>query len=228
MRFHTLPRAAVTTSNDASSSHAVRDGRIAERIAELIDCGRDFHQRGWMLATAGNLSVRTGRDPLRYAITASGGDKGRLTHDDFVELGLGRTAPSSPRRTSAETGVHDRLYATRAPGAILHVHGPAMTLVSRALLAEGALVLEGWEYVKALGFWDRDAVVRVPIVPNHHDLDALADAVADAATDVPVVLVAGHGAYAWGDTVFDARRHVEATEFLCSLAWEWRRAGFAG
>jgi methylthioribulose-1-phosphate dehydratase len=195
--------------------------------ALLIEAGTEFYRRGWMLATAGNLSHRLQTDPLAYRITASGGHKGRLGTDDFLDMGAGMTPLHSlGRRPSAETTVHDALYRTRPEiGAILHVHGPFMTLLARREEARGEAVFQGWEYVKALGFWDRDAVVRVPVVPNHHDLHQLGDAVAEAAADVPAVLVAGHGAYAWGPSVPEAWRHIEALEMLCQLAWHWQAEG---
>jgi methylthioribulose-1-phosphate dehydratase len=36
-------------------------------------------------------------------------------------------------------------------------------------------------------------------------------------------LLAGHGLYAWGETADDARRHVEALEFLLACHLEERR-----
>lgn len=194
-------------------------------VEQLIGTANEFYLRGWLLATAGNLSVRVQDDPLRYAITASGGHKGRLTPGDFVAFSLGMNAPSSPRKPSAETVVHDWLYAHLRCGSIQHIHGPAVTLVSRHWQAAGHVDVSGFEYVKALGFWERDANVRIPIVPNHHDLSELADAVVQAATGVPAVLVAGHGVYAWGTDVAEAQRHIEATEFLCRMAWEEAKAG---
>lgn len=190
----------------------------------LAAVGREFYTRGWMLATAGNLSARL--CDQRYLITASGGHKGQLTDADFIEFRTGMVSSEPARKSSAETIVHDLLYAEHPRervGAILHVHAPYLTLVSRALLSDGAVEFHGWEYVKALGFWERDARVRMPIVPNHHDLDELGRAVAQAVNDVPAVLVAGHGVYAWGPTIADAQRHIEATEFLCHLQWESMR-----
>jgi methylthioribulose-1-phosphate dehydratase len=187
---------------------------------ELADVGREFYQRGWMLGTAGNLSARIADDPVRYAVTASGGHKGRLQIADFIEFELGLRSAEPHRKSSAETVVHDELYATVRPGAILHVHSPYVTLVSRRLASAGEVVFEGWEYVKGLGFWDEGAVVSVPIVPNHHDIPALGRAVRDAAGAAPAVLVAGHGVYAWGASVADAQRHIECLEFLCHMVWE--------
>lgn len=193
---------------------------------QLARTGAEFYERGWMLGTAGNLSARL--DDRRYLVTASGGHKGRLTSDDFIMFEHGMTNPDCERRPSAETVVHDRLYTSVAPGAVLHVHGPWVTLVSRRFSDRGAVDVSGWEYVKGLGFWDAGARVELPIVPNHHHIPALADAVAAAAGEAPCVLVDGHGVYAWGDDIAAAQRHIECTEFLCRLIWEMQRVQAPG
>ena len=187
---------------------------------QLADVGREFYTRGWMLGTAGNLSARLSTDPVRYVVTSSGGHKGRLQTGDFIDFSLGLQSAEPHRKSSAETVVHDELYASLCPGAILHVHSPYVTLISRHFAGQGGVVFEGWEYVKGLGFWDEGAVVTAPIVPNHHHIPALGVAVREAAGSVPAVLVAGHGIYAWGNTIADAQRHVECMEFLCHMVWE--------
>jgi hypothetical protein len=63
---------------------------VASEIQGLIETGRDFHQRGWSLATSSNYSVVTGRDPLRLLVTCSGLDKGRLTPETVRNCGRGR------------------------------------------------------------------------------------------------------------------------------------------
>ena len=49
-----------------------------------------------------------------------------------------------------------------------------------------------------------------------HSLPALAEAVVERITDprVPGILVRRHGLYAWGANPFQAKRHVEAFEFM--------------
>jgi len=197
-----------------------RELRELEACDALADLGREWTLRGWMLGTAGNLSVRVDDDPLTYRITASGGHKGRLTRSDFVRVRLGMDVPSGARRPSAEVTVHDALYGSRAPGAIAHVHSPYITLVSRALWSEREVVFRGLEYVKALGYWAPGAVVEVPIVDNYHDLMRLGEAVAAAAGDAPAVFVRAHGVYAWGESIDAAQRHVEALEFMSQIVWE--------
>jgi methylthioribulose-1-phosphate dehydratase len=193
------------------------------RIAALIEAGRVMESRGWVPATSGNLSVRLGETPFVYAMSASGGAKGRLTGEDFIEFapGMRRIDGASAPRSSAETEVHDLLYASLSPGCVLHGHPFHATLVSRRRLEAGFVRFEGWELIKALGFWGERDVVSVPVVANHAAIPALARAVAEAATaQVPAVMVAGHGVYAWGASVPDALRHLEAIEVLSALVWE--------
>ena len=192
----------------------------ADPCLPLIAVGQRFDAIGWLRATGGNLSVRI--DAERFRITASGVAKGRLTPADFLDV---RTADAAPldtaRKPSAETAVHAVLYAAQpAIGAVIHVHSPHVAVWSRRCEPDGHCVIQGYELVKALGFWERDATVAVPVVPNHHAIPALAAAVAAHANGaVPGVWVAGHGLYAWGASVDDAERHVEAFEELARYAY---------
>lgn len=124
-------------------------------------------------------------------------------------------------KPSAETCVHAALYGKfPSATAIVHVHAPWMTLVSRRAALEGEVRWRGLELIKALGLWGEGDELVVPIVPNHHDLPTLASAVETAAHGrAPAVLVAGHGAYAWGNSLDAAERHTEALEALSEIAW---------
>lgn len=197
-------------------------------LTALCEVGAEYYRRGWMLATAGNLSVRDAQAPQQYWVTASGGHKGRLQPDaDFIRFHLGMIHPAPEgKKSSAETIVHDMLYAQHPHVAsIHHVHSSRITLISRAIGAGQLWEIEGLEYIKALGFWGESEVVRVPVVKNHADIPMLGVAVAEASAldlKVPAVIVEGHGVYAWGDSVAAAQRHIEALEFLADIAWEER------
>lgn len=200
---------------------------MLETLLDLCAAGTSYEQRGWMLATAGNLSVRDAKDPAYYHVSASGLPKGNLhPTQDFVRIGCGMKLPAAHPKVSAETIVHDQLYGEFPDVmSVQHVHSPRVTLISRAIGRENTWTLEGLEYIKALGFWGAGDRVRMPVVANHHHIPDLADAVIHAARKdprVPCVLVEGHGVYAWGDSVAAARRHIEATEFLADISWEER------
>lgn len=186
---------------------------------QLIDAGRLFHQRGWVPATGGNFSARL--DAGRMLITASGCHKGELTPADFLEAGFDGVPIGSARKASYETLLHCQLYRHDAAiGAVLHTHSIANTVLSRRL---HAIRLAGYELLKLLpGIATHDAVVEVPVFANDQDiarLSATVDAHMKRHPATPAYLIAGHGLYAWGADVAQARWRVEALEFMfeCEL-----------
>ena len=188
-------------------------------LTELVVAGRFFHSRGWVPATAGNFSARL--DQASCAVTVSGRHKGELTTADFMRVDLQGQALGKGK-SSAETLLHCQRYR-RAPatGAVLHTHSPASTVLSRA---HDTIRLENYELLKILeGIETHETVVEVPVFENDQDIARLARAVdAQMATGRArhAYLIRGHGLYAWGRTVSEARHRVEALEFLfeCELS----------
>jgi methylthioribulose-1-phosphate dehydratase len=196
-------------------------------IDSLIEAARWMSARGLLPATSGNLSARLSE--THAVITASGVDKGSLRPQDFIVLELHE--PPRPG-TSAETPLHLRLYRDDADvGAVLHGHSMVSTLMSQRGEREGGLRLHGYELQKAFaGVGTHDVTVEVPVVPNGQDVEALAGIVAtrlasraSGVVHAPCYLLAGHGFYGWGRTVADARRHVEALDFLLGCELEKAR-----
>ena len=189
----------------------------------MIDAGAMFHRRGWVPATGGNFSARLSSD--RVLITASGVHKGELGRADFLVADMDGRPLEAGRKSSYETGLHMQIYR-RLPsvGAVLHVHTIANTVLSRRL---DRIVLTGYELLKLLpGTPDPAARVEIPVFGNDQDiarLSAQVDAHMKEEMKVPAYLIAGHGLYAWGDNVAQARHRVEALEFMleCEL-WSGR------
>ena len=57
---------------------------ITDPRSELIATARHFYQQGWMVGTAGNLSIRL--PDGSFWITASARSKGELELSDFVHV----------------------------------------------------------------------------------------------------------------------------------------------
>src|SRR4030065_748461 len=135
--------------------------------AALVEVARDFHQRGWMSGTAGNLSVRTDDD--NFWITASGRPKGRLDESDFLLVRIQdgevveRAAPGN--KPSAETAIHRAIYALFPDArACLHGHSVDGCLVSgRAKRAAKALRLPAIEMLKGFDIWVQNPKVDLPL-----------------------------------------------------------------
>ncbi|WP_101926569.1 MULTISPECIES: methylthioribulose 1-phosphate dehydratase [Luteimonas] len=201
--------------------------RLRELAGELIVNIRELAQAGWTPATSSNFSRRL--DAQHAAITVSGRDKGRLKEDDIMVVDFDGQAVGSDRRPSAETLLHTQLYR-RYPeiGCILHTHSPTQTIASRLFAGAGHVRLEGYELLKAFaGNSTHEIAVDVPVLPNSQDMPTLAAQV-DALLDSQPMwgyLIDGHGLYAWGRDMAEARRHLEAFEFLLHCELELRRLG---
>jgi len=211
-------------------STMVRETGVAEiddlslKAELLCATSRWCYTRGWVPATSGNFSVRQG---ARILITASGLDKGVLTPAGLLELDLDGRMLAGVGRPSAETGLHLVIYkAQPEAGAILHVHTVWNTLLSGICEEAGCVELRGYELLKGLsGVSTHEQVERVPVLRNTQDYAELSGQLKDSLSENPKahgVLLSRHGLYTWGKSVSEARRHLEALEFLFEV--EGRRA----
>lgn len=204
--------------------------RLRELAGELIVNIRELAQAGWTPATSSNFSRRL--DDRHAAITVSGRDKGRLKEDDIMVVDFDGAAVGSDHRPSAETLLHTQLYR-RFPdiGCILHTHSPTQTIASRLFADAGHVRLEGYELLKAFaGNQTHEMSVDVPVLPNSQDMTELSAQVEALLDAGPMwgYLIDGHGLYAWGRDMAEARRHLEAFEFLLHCELELRRLGARG
>ncbi|MGX5730281.1 methylthioribulose 1-phosphate dehydratase [Pseudoxanthomonas beigongshangi] len=201
--------------------------RLGELARLLIDNIRELSQAGWTPATSSNFSHRL--DDRHAAITVSGRDKGRLVESDIMVVDFDGKAVGSDHRPSAETLLHTQLYR-RFPdiGCVLHTHSPVQTIASRLYAGVGHIRLEGYELLKAFqGNTTHETEIQVPVFGNTQDMPTLAAQV-DALLDQQPLwgyLIDGHGLYAWGRDMAEARRHLEAFEFLFHCELELRKLG---
>jgi len=196
----------------------------AETAAQgLVEIGLWVSERGWVPATAGNLSMRTASGAI--AITRSGVDKGELVPADILLVDLDN--PTTPG-TSAETDLHLAAYrALPAVGAVLHTHSPTATLLSRRFAAAGKVTFQGYELQKGIaGVTTHEGALDLPIYANSQDIPALAVHVTETGGYQAAAhgfLLAGHGLYTWGKSLAEARRHLVALEFLMDCVLEEER-----
>lgn len=200
-------------------------GRLRVLADELIVNIAELARAGWTPATSSNFSERL--DERHAAITVSGRDKGRLTPEDIMVVDFDGRPVATDLRPSAETLLHTRLYR-RFPevGCVLHTHSPVQTIASRLYAAQGRVHLQGYELLKALhGNTTHETAIDLPVFPNTQDMTMLAAQV-DALLDKQPMwgyLIDGHGLYAWGRDMAEARRHLEAFEFLLHCELELRK-----
>jgi methylthioribulose-1-phosphate dehydratase len=212
-----------TSRMDASLPYDAQ--RLRHVAGEIITNVRELSQAGWTPATSSNFSRRL--DDRHAAITVSGRDKGRLTEADIMVVDFDGIAVGTDHRPSAETLLHTQLYK-RFPGigCVLHTHSQAQTVASRLYAGAGHVHLEGYELLKAFpGTSTHETTMDIPVLPNSQDMHTLAAQV-DALLDARPMwgyLIDGHGLYAWGADMAEARRHLEAFEFLLGCELQLRR-----
>jgi methylthioribulose-1-phosphate dehydratase len=198
---------------------------------ELAEIGRSFYSKGWVMGTSGNFSAVISQDPVRLAITSTGLDKGKLAPVHFLEIDAECGVVNGNGRPSAEALLHLAIVRARGAGAVLHTHSVWSTVLSGAHAAEGGVALEGYEMLKGLdGVKTHQHREWLPIVENSQDMEELAKKVSKTLEEQPRIhgfLLQEHGLYTWGQSLQEARRHVEILEFLMEVvirAHEFARA----
>jgi len=115
----------------------------------------------------------------------------------------------------------------------IHLHSKPENLLSKpqklasdseglsAPLFKGYLRLSDLEMLKGLeGIHSHTTTIAIPILANSQDMRQLSQAASPHLATAPYgLLIAGHGLYVWGDTLIQARRHLEILEFLLEQAW---------
>lgn len=198
---------------------------LAPRRA-LAEIARDFHARGWMPGTAGNLSVRADADT--YWITASGKPKGRLEEDDFLLLDIASGTVierlQAQAKPSAETAIHRAIYRLFPQAqACLHVHTiDACVAGLRAADNATELQLPPLEMLKGFDIWAESPQVALPLFTNSLAVERIADEIETRFRAQPpaltALLIRGHGATVWGANLQQAYDRVECLEFLLSAS----------
>lgn len=201
---------------------------LSSAVTEILAVGRRLDARGLAPATTGNYSIRLNDGCI--AVTVSGRHKGRLGQDDVTRIDLDGHALDA-KLPSAEAALHASVYRLYAHAqAVLHVHSVASITLTRLLARDSDVVLEGYETLKVLpGVTTHDTRVVIPVFDNSQDMPALARAVEDRLVMLQpapsALLLRGHGIYAWGATVEEAERVLEALELLLSCELETLRVG---
>ena len=193
--------------------------QFMETARMLAAVARGFHARGWLLGTSGNLSAVIQREPLRLAMSPSGVDKGELLPEQLLAIDENaRIVSSHAGKPSDESLLHLRIVKDRGAGAVLHTHSVWNTIMSDFYAAEGGVTIKGYEMLKGLqGVRTHEHTEFLPIIENSQDMRALADRVGQTLSthnEAHGFLLHRHGLYSWGQTLAEAKRHIEILEFL--------------
>ena len=217
---------AVRVKRANFSSFIPMNTSIETLKTSLIHCIHFLHNRGFAPATSANYSCKLEGDTI-FHITASGKDKGQISVDDLMLVDAEGRAIDDDRKPSAETLLHVLIYQARKDvQCILHSHSVYNTVLSEIHKKDGQLVLEGFEIMKAIpGIKTHESQVVIPVFRNSQDMELLSEEIRaywQNHPDMSGFLLAGHGFYTWGSSIEQAKRCMEAFEFLFEVYYKIR------
>ncbi|NMH75517.1 methylthioribulose 1-phosphate dehydratase [Bacillus sp. RO2] len=192
--------------------------QLLKKWTELSEVKEELALRDWFFGTSGNLSIKVADSPLQFLVSSSGKDKRKITSEDFLLVDeSGKAVENTDLKPSAETLLHLEVYRKTKAGCSLHVHTIDNNVISELYGEQREIRFKGQEIIKAFGIWEEDAEVSIPIIKNYADIPALADEFSSFIEgDAGAVLIRNHGITVWGKTAFEAKKYLEAWEFLFS------------
>ncbi|HUO17926.1 MAG TPA: class II aldolase/adducin family protein [Verrucomicrobiae bacterium] len=175
---------------------------------EIVRYGRMLHERGFVAAMDGNLSVRL-RDN-RILVTPTCVSKGAMKSGDMVIVDTDGNRVSGRRNVTSEIGMHLLVYRLRPDvGAIVHAHPPTAT----GFAAAGIPLTEPLvcEVVMGLGC--------IPLARyGTPGTSELAQTLEPYVPDYDAILMSNHGVVAYGDTLEHAYMKMETVEHFAQIA----------
>jgi L-fuculose-phosphate aldolase len=173
----------------------------------IIEVGRLMYERGYVVSSDGNVSIRLDED--RVIATPTMTSKGRMTEDGLAITDMDGKALNE-NRASSELAMHLLVYKMRPDiRAVCHAHPPHGTAFSVAgiaieqpILSEVILTL-GCVPLTDYGTPSTNELTEnmKPFVPHHNAL-----------------LMANHGAVAYGRDLWEAWDRMETLEHTAKIA----------
>jgi methylthioribulose-1-phosphate dehydratase len=206
---------------EEAGESAAEASAFVKLSARLQGLGLHFYNRHWVMGTSGNFSAVISVEPLRLLITKSGADKGSLAPDDFMEIDGEGSVINGAGRPSAEAEVHLSIVRARRARAVLHTHSVWSTLLSDIGAKEGGVYIENYEMLKGLsGVLTHEHREWLPVIENSQRWPEATPQIEEMLRERPDVhgfLIRRHGLYTWGESLGEAKRHVEILEFLLEV-----------
>jgi len=167
-----------------------------------------LHERGFVAATDGNLSVRL--DERRILATPTSMCKSLLQASDLVIVDIDGRRLSGRRDVSSEIGMHLLIYRLRPDvRGIVHAHPPTATGFAAAGMALNQPLV--CEVVIGLGSIPL-AKYGTPGTPE------LTDSLEPLIPQYDAILMSNHGVVAYSDTLHHAYMKMETVEHFAQIA----------
>jgi L-fuculose-phosphate aldolase len=189
---------------------------------EMVRIGRLMHQRNYVTATDGNLSVRLGED--RFLVTPSGLSKGSMAPEQLVVIDgdarpvrSGGSDTASALKPSSEILLHLEAYRQRPDiRAVVHAHPLHAIILSMAGISQMACPLP--ELIVTLGII-ATTEYATPASPEG------AAGIRDLIRRHDAIVLQRHGSVTVGGSLFDAYLKLEKLENGAELTYKVHTLG---
>jgi methylthioribulose-1-phosphate dehydratase len=195
------------------------DQQTKELLCELL---RVFYDRGWVSGTGGGICGPTEDGLMFLAPTAV--HKERIVPDDFFVVDPATCAvvrePATPGLRPSECNpIFSAAARERGARSVMHSHALSAVLVADLAGDDDRIDIAGFEMLKGIRGLSNSDTHAVPVIRNTPREAELTDQVERALKDPRFegafcILVADHGAYIWGEDVWEAKRHTEVYHWL--------------
>ena len=175
---------------------------------DICRFGRALHDKGFVAATDGNLSVRLDHETILS--TPTGMSKGLMEPEDLVVVDMKGKRVAGRRNVSSEVAMHLLIYRLRPEvKGVVHAHPPTATgyaaagiplnqaLVSEVVITLGCVPLAKYGTPGTPELTDG----LEPLIP-HHD----------------AILMANHGVVTYGEDLLKAFMKMEAVEHFARVS----------
>ncbi len=175
---------------------------------EIVHFGRMLHERGYVAAMDGNLSIRLDEDRILATPTAM--CKSMMRPSDLAIVDMDGRHVAGRRHVSSEIGMHLLIYRLRPDvGGVVHAHPPTATgFAASGMALNQPLVCE---VVIGLGSIPL-AKYGTPGTPE------LGEALEPLIPDYDAILMSNHGVVAYAEDLMRAYMKMETVEHFAQIA----------
>ena len=182
---------------------------------EIVEICRLMHEKGFISATDGNVSVRLSSD--RILTTPSGKGKGFLTENELVVVDYEGNLISGDLPPSSEIKMHLIAYRLRPDvNAVVHAHPPVAVALTIAGLSLAKCILP-------------EVVLTLGVIPTARYATPSTEEVPESIKDLlphhDAILLERHGSVTLGRDLLDAYYKLEKIEHTAHITYLARQLG---
>ena len=177
--------------------------RLSDERTALVDGGRRLAERGLVIGSSGNLSVRSGD---LVVVSPTGLEIGDMKPEDLAVVDIDGTWIEGAYKPTSEVPLHLAIYRSTGASAIAHTHAVTSAAVSCTC-----------EELPAIHYncLQLGGPVRVAPYATYGSVQLAENVVEAMAGGRNAALMANHGSIAYGDTMNKACDRLELLEWLC-------------